>query len=199
MERTLDISDPIMLWSQMEQHVDVVVVAVDPGVTTGISVMSAKYDKKSRTYQTVDWGSNQLSYGGSGNTQDVVNSEAPEDYIAENIIELVTEAKKVGCDVYLVIEDFIIRKMNTSRDFLSPVRITASIKGMAYWENLIKQDKIIMQTPADAKSVCTDKRMDLWGYTINTKQDRHSRDADRHAILFLRRLTEKKGKPPQKG
>lgn len=169
----------------------IAVLAVDPGVTTGLSLLTAHYDKSSRTFVVDGWGSHQISYGGSGNRSDRrgVSETNPEQDIAGRIAELFLCLAEVQ-PTALVIEDFIIRKMNTTREFLAPVRVTAGIVQEVYHEAPDLAEKITYQTPADAKSVCTDERMDRWGYQIETQKDRHSRDADRHGILFLRRLSE---------
>lgn len=196
MEKSIDLSDVNSLRETYAREDDIVVLAVDPGVTTGVSVMSAQYDDKSKTYVTKSWGSNQISYGGSGNVGDVINDKNPEELVASYIVSLL-EGLVEALDqkrVFLVIEDFIVRQMNQSREFLSPVRVTSALMGMVYYSNVIPMSHIFMQTPADAKSVCTDKRMDKWGFVINTQKDRHSRDADRHATLFLRRCSEKQGR-----
>lgn len=169
----------------------IAVLAVDPGVTTGLSLLIARYDESSRTFVVDGWGSHQVSYGGSGNRSDRrgVSLEHPEQDVADRIAELFLDLAEL-MPTALVIEDFIIRKMNTTREFLAPVRVTAGIVQEIYHEAPSLVGKIAYQTPADAKSVCTDERMDRWGYQIETQKDRHSRDADRHGILFLRRLSE---------
>lgn len=171
---------------------EIAVLSVDPGVTTGLSIMTASLNRDSRMYEVGGWGSHQMSYGGSGNRSDRsgVDPRFPEQDIAGRIAEVFLNLAEQGTAA-LVIEDFIIRKMNTTRDFLAPVRVTAGIVQAVYKENPKLMSNIFYQTPADAKSVCTDERMDRWGFKIASQNDRHSRDADRHGILFLRRCSEK--------
>lgn len=193
MERTLDF-EKLLNGDRLEKrHSDEIgVIAVDPGVTTGISIMTATKDPESRQWTATRWGSHQLSYGGSGNTSDTqgVNSAWPEQDVASQIGTVFSLMSK-EIPTALVIEDFIIRKMNTSRDFLAPVRVTAGIMQHIYqWVPEVIAERHFFQTPADAKSICTDERMDLWGFSISSQKDRHSRDADRHATLFLRRVSE---------
>lgn len=170
-----------------------VIVGVDPGVTTGVSVLildlSDGLPRPDDADKIKTW-THQLSYGGSGNKGDLVEGNGWEEQdIAESIGLLVFDLKTVYENVYLVIEDFIIRKFLSSRDFLSPVRITSGILQDVRTRGTLPKDQIFFQSPSEAKGVCTDERLDRWGYTIKTQKDRHARDATRHAVLFLRRLS----------
>ena len=167
---------------------DTFIVGVDPGVTTGVSVIGFEnvYDTPLPSEVEI-WGSTQFSYGGSGNSEDILGDDKDiEQTISKMVGDIAKYLSQFG-DVIVSIEDFIIRKMNTSRDFLAPVRITAGIRQEIFGEESIG---FVSYTPADAKAICNDKRMDLWGYEIRTQKDRHSRDADRHAVLTLRRIKE---------
>lgn len=167
---------------------DTFIVGVDPGVTTGVSVIGLEREYCIPHPSEVDiWGSTQFSYGNSGNSEDILGDD---DDIEQTISKMVADIAKYLShfgDVIVSIEDFIIRKMNTSRDFLAPVRITAGIRQEIFGD---KNIGFVSYTPADAKAICNDKRMDIWGYEIETQKDRHSRDADRHAVLTLRRIKE---------
>lgn len=164
----------------------IVVIGIDPGVTTGLSVMIVEEMSKG-VDGILAWGSDQISYGGSGNVKDLYDGDEsfPEQEISMQIGQAITRWAKYNT-VYVAIEDFIIRKHNSSRDFLAPVRITSGIMQHIYKAGA--NIKVIFQAPSDAKGVCTDERMDLWGFPIQTTRDRHSRDADRHSILLLRKF-----------
>lgn len=193
------------------------IIGIDPGVTTGISCLVVDKDNLPMPEEVEVWGSSQYSYGGSGNRSDVVDGNfvfvseySPvnndvESAIATEISMLITYLRVVAQDnplnglapAIVACEDFIVRRMDSSRDFLSPVRITAALKlAIANESKWLRQDKeghelyFTLQSPSEAKTVCKDGRMDKWGYEIRTQQDRHSRDADRHAVLLLRRLIE---------
>lgn len=180
------------------------IMGIDPGVTTGISVLRVDlrdgvpppHDMEKITPFTT-----QLSYGGSGNVADLIKGDVAwqEQNIACQIADAYRHLSEYGTTV-LVIEDFIIRKFLSSRDFLSPVRITSGILQSVY-EGLAPDHEsgdyevaseegnfIFFQSPSDAKGTCTDERLDKWGYTIQTQKDRHGRDATRHSVLFLRKL-----------
>lgn len=181
MERTLDFFNPP---SNLKGRN--IVIGIDPGVTTGLSVMVVS-DFSKGIDGIMAWGSDQISYGGSGNVKDLYDGDKafPEQEISLSIGEAILRWAKKN-SVYLAIEDFIIRQQNASRDFLSPVRITAGIMQEIYKSGA--NIKVLFQTPADAKATCKDERLDSWGFPINTLKDRHSRDADRHAILLLRKF-----------
>ena len=167
---------------------DAFIVGVDPGVTTGVSVIGFEMSHNIPLPSEVEiWGSTQFSYGGSGNSEDILGDNKDiEQTISKMVGDIAKYLSQFG-DVIVSIEDFIIRKMNTSRDFLAPVRITAGIRQEIFGD---KNIGFVSYTPADAKAICNDKLMDLWGYEIRTQKDRHSRDADRHAVLTLRRIKE---------
>lgn len=174
-------------------RLDTVIVGIDPGVTTGFSAIAFDSSNIPQPQEVEHWGSGQLSYGGSGNAKDLIEGDSAfaEQKIVELIATLVSQLSHSDYErrrVIVVIEDFIIRKQNSTRDFLSPVRITAGLLQVLFRAPNVK---IMFQSPSDAKSICTDDRMDKWGYTIKTQKDRHSRDADRHAVLCLRRILEK--------
>lgn len=83
----------------------------------------------------------------------------------------------------VVIEDFILRQFRNDRELLSPVRVTAAL-GHQMW--LTGRDYHV-QSPADAKTTCNDDRLKSWGLYDASGALQHARDADRHAILFLRK------------
>lgn len=83
----------------------------------------------------------------------------------------------------IVMEDFNLRQFRMDRDLLSPVRVMSGL-GYSLWKD--GRDYHV-QSPADAKSVCTDDRLKEWRMYDSAGSLKHARDADRHAILFLRR------------
>ena len=180
------------------------IMGIDPGVTTGISILQVDLSDgvpPPHDMERITPFTTQLSYGGSGNVADLIKGDAAwqEQNIASQIADTYNYLSIFGTTV-LVIEDFIIRKFLSSRDFLSPVRITAGILQSVYEiltgdnedgdYNLPPEEGnfIFFQSPSDAKGTCTDERLDKWGYTIQTQKDRHGRDATRHSVLFLRKL-----------
>lgn len=90
-----------------------------------------------------------------------------------------------GC--YVLIEDFILRTAISSREVLSPVRITAKLE-YALW---VVGKTSSRQMPSEAKSVATDSRLKSWGFYQREGGLEHARDADRHALTWLRKCKEK--------
>lgn len=173
------------------------IIGIDPGVTTGLSLIGWDGDKPPLPQDVEVWYSDQISYGGSGNVKDLYSTEGGfvEQEICRQIQLFILHVYSQCDNLYIAIEDFIIRRVDTSRDFLSPVRLTAGILQAIYpilteLHGDGERANIMFQSPSDAKGVCTDARMDKWGYAIKTQKDRHSRDADRHAVLLLRRMIE---------
>ena len=168
----------------------VVIIGVDPGVTTGIAVAALQGKEVGSLNEAyVEMG--QLSYGFSGNGFDIIESasaEKGEAKVAAEIAQLVRTAVLHGSRVVLVIEDFVVRRFDSSREFLSPVRITARIQQELFNDTICQGVTVAMQSPSDAKQTCTDERMKKWGIQPKTHKDRHGLDAARHCVLFIRKL-----------
>jgi hypothetical protein len=153
------------------------VIALDPGGTTGWSVMmvhpDALVDPDISVLSNIEhWTHGQFT----GN----------EDDQAKQIIDLV----EAWPDSALVMEQFKVRQMAVD---LSPVRIIAKVEFGLKWmldEDTIKPTRF-MQMPALAKSTVTDARLREWGLYERAGGMEHARDADRHALTFLRRAKER--------
>lgn len=171
----------------------VVIIGVDPGVTTGIAVAALQGKEVGSLNEAyVEMG--QLSYGFSGNGFDIIESTSAEEgeaKVAAEIAQLVRTAVLHGSRVVLVIEDFVVRRFDSSREFLSPVRITARIQQELFNDTICQGVTVAMQSPSDAKQTCTDERMKKWGIQPKTHKDRHGLDAARHCVLFIRKLMAK--------
>lgn len=166
------------------------IIGVDPGVTTGVAIATLQRKEiGSLTDVFVEMG--QLSYGFSGNGFDIIESASAEEgeaRVAAEIAQLVRTAVLHGSRVVLVIEDFVVRRFDSSREFLSPVRITARIQQELFNDTICQGVTVAMQSPSDAKQTCTDERMKKWGIQPKTHKDRHGLDAARHCVLFIRKL-----------
>lgn len=145
------------------------VLAIDPGGTTGWAVMSVHAEALCAPRVSILNNIEHWSHGEIG---------GPE---AEQVTQImgIYEQWPGAC---LLIEDFILRKMLMSRELLSPVRITAMLSyacflgGYAYY----------LQNGGYAMSTATDSRLKEWGLYERAGGMRHARDADRHAITWLR-------------
>ena len=166
------------------------IVGVDPGVTTGVAIATLQR-KEIGSLADVFVEMGQLSYGFSGNGFDIIESASAEEgeaKVAAEIAQLVRTAVLHGSRVVLVIEDFVVRRFDSSREFLSPVRITARIQQELFNDTICQGVTVAMQSPSDAKQTCTDERMKKWGIQPKTHKDRHGLDAARHCVLFIRKL-----------
>ena len=166
------------------------IIGIDPGVTTGVAVASLR-GKEVGSLADVFLEMGQLSYGFSGNGTDIIASASAEEgeaKVATEIAQLVRTAVLHGSRVVLVIEDFVVRRFDSSREFLSPVRITARIQQELFNDTICEGVTVAMQSPSDAKQTCTDERMKKWGIQPKTHKDRHGLDAARHCVLFIRKL-----------
>jgi len=166
------------------------IIGVDPGVTTGVAIATLQR-KEIGSLAGVFVEMGQLSYGLSGNGFDIIESTSAEEgeaKVAAEIAQLVRTAVLHGSRVVLVIEDFVVRRFDSSREFLSPVRITARIQQELFNDTICQGVTVAMQSPSDAKQTCTDERMKKWGIQPKTHKDRHGLDAARHCILFIRKL-----------
>ncbi|AXQ61378.1 RuvC-like resolvase [Gordonia phage Marietta] len=176
------------------------VIAFDPGGTTGWSVMRldpAKLLDKTASWRDVitHWWHGEIDCGAmSGSVNDAAitqlgdeidlgGSLSGEHAGAYMMDQLVNQAGGRFLTA-LVIEDFILRTQTQKRDALSPVRLTAAFEQMIWERPGYPTPK--RQQPSEAKSSITDERLKQWGFWASGS--RHARDADRHAILFLRKV-----------
>ena len=85
----------------------------------------------------------------------------------------------------VVVEDFILRaeRKEKSRELLSPVRLTAKLETYLWRDGR----RMFLQQPAQAKTTISNERLKMWNCYTGTGAQEHARDADRHAMLFLRR------------
>lgn len=191
--------------SELGRHLSrgyVTIVALDPGGTTGWSVMQVSierlFDKKVRPHEMIiGWWHGEIDCGAkSGNAgssalaqgYDLGESETGEAagvFLCERLMYQAGQPPLAA----VVIEDFILRTQTQARDALSPVRITAALQQLL-WEG--KATTTFKQQPSEAKTTCTDDRLKQWGFWV--PGSRHARDADRHAILFLRKVREQRSK-----
>jgi hypothetical protein len=182
--------EPAAWWS--DEADPPAVLAIDPGGTTGWCVLqvhpAALVDDR---YSIL--GNIQLMTAG-----EVTGSEARQVY------ELLNMAREWP-SAAIVVEDFILRNFQQSRDLLAPVRITAALK-WSLWCGLTVGDKtankvstfpdrpirpVYTQTPEEAKTTCSDERLKSWH--LYAASSPHARDAKRHALLFMRRTKAKRG------
>lgn len=156
------------------------VFAVDPGGTSGWSVLAvhpeALLDPQVSILENITrWEHGQVDH--------LVDELA-------GVAELVRLAVGYLGAVFLI-EKFILRRFDQKEDFLSPIRITAAFD---YGARLCELPPTYRQQPSEALHTCTDARLKEWGLYEREGGMGHARDADRHAILWLR-----KAKDPKQG
>lgn len=147
----------------------------DPGGTTGWSRMScdieALTDSDTSILATLQWE--------HGEIRCLEDEEAGLDQM------LAVAAEVPG--TCIGIEDFIPYKFSKQWDFYSPMRLTAAAKWI-FREHLGMQPvHIPKQSADDAKKEITNDRLKRWGLYERKGGLEHARDADRHAILWLRK------------
>lgn len=171
---------------------DATVIAVDPGGTTGWSLIQVPPEALCEPDVPILANIWQFQHGQvdcgvhRGNLATSLHPGISTEGEFSGIYDLVAFITSWPSSA-VVIEDFALRQLRMDRDLLSPVRVTAAI-GYELWKN--GRDYHV-QTPTDAKRVCTDERLKEWNMYDRTGGLQHARDADRHAILFLRKAKAK--------
>jgi hypothetical protein len=84
-----------------------------------------------------------------------------------------------------VVEDFILQKFDSSRELLSPVRLTA-----AYRYNMSRQQGVIVKVQPRSLAFTTfdDARLRAMGFWEQTTGQVHARDSIKHGLTWLKRL-----------
>lgn len=165
------------------------VIALDPGETTGWAMWNvfpeALCDPKENIFDCV-----QLWTHGQVECVERFEHDEFEDmgvaFVNES--EAIGVAELVGLlrswdGATVVIESFILRQQRKDSALLSPVRITAALSQWL-WQ---QRRSYFVQQPSLAKTTATDERLKAWGAYHRSGGLNHARDADRHAITFLRR------------
>ena len=173
------------------------VIALDPGETTGWSLWNiypeALDDPKEKILNNIHtWTHGQVD---CIEQFEAISSDPPEMLIngADPIVQ-VKEAEAIGVaelvgllrsweGAAVVIESFILMQQRMDDALLSPVRITAALSQWL-WQ---QRRTYYLQQPSYAKTTVTDARLKEWGIYQRSGGMKHARDADRHAITFLRR------------
>jgi len=161
----------------------VTAVWLDPGGTTGWSVMSvdprALVDPDVKILDSIfHWAQGEVV--------------GPEHDQADEIAELICAWP--GCVVG--IESFALRQYRKDADLLSPVRLGAQISwaasrgGGAGVAAEVGRAPVVWQTPETAMSTATDDRLKEWGLYVREGGLGHARDATRHNITWYRKCKE---------
>jgi hypothetical protein len=168
-----------------------VVVSFDPGVTTGWAVHRLDLDSlKKEGFAATIYGS------ASGFTSGQINgdgSDASEFRTVDTMMDIVRAGYVLGDygagDLFaIVMEDFVLRRSEASRSLLAPVRVFSRFEMSLH---LATRDSglrlpYVKQSAADAKNVVSDMRLRRWNVYVPGRE--HARDAQRHGILFARKV-----------
>lgn len=168
-----------------------VIVSFDPGVTTGwavhridLDLLKASGFAKAIYSDTSGFSTGQI--GGDG-------SDAAEFAMVDTMMDVVRAGYVLGDylagDLFaIVMEDFVLRRSEASRSLLAPVRVFSRFEDRLY---LVGKDSgitlpYVKQSAADAKNVVSDLRLRRWD--VYRPGMEHARDAQRHGILFARKV-----------
>lgn len=173
------------------------VIAFDPGGTTGWSLITLAaetlIDPKVKILANIqDHLHGEVDCGvHRGNLDASLHGGISIDGEFSGVYDCIKLCREWPCAA-VVIEDFVLNVHRRDRELLSPVRITSAI-GYTLWQD--GRDYHV-QMPGDAKNVCSDTALKEWGMYDSNGGLKHARDADRHALLFLRKAKEnnKRGK-----
>lgn len=168
---------------------EAVIIAFDPGGTTGWSLISVRKDSliasngisvlsSIRKWQhgQVDCGSTK---GNLGNSLYAGISTHGESAGAATLARLC----RAWPGAAIVVERFDLRQFSRDQNLLSPQRITSKLEQYLWLDGR----DYFTQTPSEGKTTATDERLKNWGLYSSTGGMNHARDADRHAITFLRK------------
>jgi hypothetical protein len=157
------------------------VISIDPGGVTGWSIMTvhpkALVDPELSVLNNIDhWTHGEIRC----NRQDGKFDQEAENVGVAEIIDLISAWDGAA----VVLEDFILRKMQMDRELLTPVRINGALD-YALWA---MRFKVVKQLSSVVFPQCNDTRMKAWGLYERAGGMGHARDADRHAIYLFRKL-----------
>lgn len=196
----------------------VVVVAFDPGVSTGWAASCfdrvTLFDEEAslmKRLHTGEWrvGSIErsdvlvgLDWSGSLLAPEVRHRalqgfEGWDSYTARSMVEIcrwwwTLQEVDPELDVFVVVqEDFILQTRDAARHTLAPVRVNAAFDVLMPSEPSkgLRKTKFL---PSDAKNVVTDERLKRWRMYDLGGGVTHRRDAIRHNVLFLRKWSTEK-------
>ena len=167
---------------------DLAIMAVDPGLTTGVAQGVFTIGDPSGMVPEL------LAVGRGMRTFEISNSEIEEHWEVSAAIEIVKEWRWFrnewpSCEHRLVLEDWTARLplRSAGRVVLSPARIASCVEGLLANQEIGRAGEIKYQRPADAKTYATDRRLKEWKLWV--KGSDHQRDANRHLALALLKET----------
>lgn len=180
-----------------------VVISFDPGVTTGWSVLQvhpqALADPEFKILPNIEhWSHGQIDsrkfedgkqreiFDGAGRLE--YTDLAAEHVFAEcQVVDQLLEIFDAFPGAVPLVEDFIPQRLDKSRDFLSPVRITNLMDYGLYQRGF----QSFRQMSSEATGPVSNDRLRSWGLYLADGLE-HARDADRHSIMWMRKCSTKR-------
>lgn len=165
------------------------IIAIDPGGTTGWSLMHVDPmallpSNDIRVLDSIqEWQHGQVDCGSTkGNlaTSPYAGISTHGESAGANVLSGLI---RTWPGAAVVVESFQLRQFSRDQDLLSPQRVTSKLE-QDLWLN---SREYFTQTPSEGKVSATDVRLREWGLYDKRGGLQHARDADRHAITFLRR------------
>jgi hypothetical protein len=153
------------------QHSMIYVMGIDPGGTTGWSILGVERDS---IFGDAPSGIRHLKTGliRGGFTQQVLR-----------LAVIIRTYHDPFYSLALAVESFIPRKPIMDEQFLAPLQINYRLQFLADTGKI--RSPIFYQTPQFAMEDAPDSRLKKWGIFVSGED--HPKDATRHAIAFIRR------------
>lgn len=187
---------------------NLVIFAVDPGYTTGWAALKVPVRRlrslgATRTLPRCRWRHGEIRRSvalGDGPMAQAVDDSRHVTHIL-NVARKVHGEMVFDADDYpeseeegwesdefvFVLESFTLRMLSMDSNLLAPVRVLDRILDRLYVQE--SRVPVFHQQPSEAKSSVTDARLKSWAM-YDAHSGPHARDADRHAIYFLRRFAD---------
>lgn len=213
-ERVVDIGGGALTAEDEEEGVEypdlknLVINAWDPGIDTGWSLLKVPVGRllacgPTRTLPWCRWqhgtiqrsgtrplGTGPMAQAVSDSRHVTTIFDVSSDLYKRYVYEVDEEGEEEGweSDVFVfVLEHFGLRMLSMDTNLLAPVRIEERILDRMWV--LGSELPVFFQTPSSALGAISDARLRRWGM-YDRHSGVHARDADRHAIHFLRRFAE---------
>lgn len=182
---------------------NLVVFALDPGATSGWSLLKVPVGRllgtgTARTLPWCRWRHGQIQRSGVPGTGPVAQAVSDSRHVSvildlarnlhEEFVYEGDEEEGWPADVFVfVFESFSLRMMSQDTNLLAPVRVLDRVLDRLWMSESTLP--IFHQQPSEAKASVSNTRLKSWGM-YDSSSGEHARDADRHAIYFLRRLSD---------
>ena len=190
-----------------EEDKALVVFAVDPGETTGWSAMKVPVARlvaegATRTLPWCRWRHGEIRRSvppGTGDMAQAVSDSQHVSLILEQAAKIYAEfvyepteqeQEEEGWEsdeFVFVLERFGLRILSMDTNLLAPVRVLDRLLDRMWCEE--SELPVFFHSSSEAMNTVTDERLRRW-HMYDSGSGVHARDADRHALLFVRRFSD---------